>query len=193
MNAKERMARAIQRCNGPSSWDDLPSILRADYLRQAEALQADLDAAGLVIVQREPTEKMDDLNAEYQRGYSEGWDVAHEPAPCGHARANWKDPEYGTDDYKGNEVCEFCDALEAKDEEIKNKENERLVFEDQLNKYIEKVKAKDAEIAGWRECALYDACMDGPKFRVWDRSALDRMRRKAEVSIKATSFITEGA
>ena len=42
------------------------------------------------------------------------------------------------------------------------------------------LKAKDAEIYAWRECALYDACMSGPKFKGWDASALNRMRRKYE-------------
>lgn len=40
-----------------------------------------------------------------------GWDLAHEPAKCGHARANYKDPKYGTPDYQGEEECEFCTAL----------------------------------------------------------------------------------
>lgn len=36
------------------------------------------------------------------------------------------------------------------------------------------------EIIAWRECALYDATMQGPKFKGWNRSSLDRCRRKAE-------------
>ena len=48
----------------------------------------------------------------YEKGHRDGWDVAHEPAPCGHARANWKDPKYSTPEYEGEERCEFCDALE---------------------------------------------------------------------------------
>ncbi len=42
--------------------------------------------------------------------------------------------------------------------------------------------ARDAEqmreIAAWRECALYDATMEGPRFKGWDRSAMDRCRRR---------------
>jgi hypothetical protein len=34
------------------------------------------------------------------------------------------------------------------------------------------------EIEQWRECALYDATMKGPVFKGWDRSALDRCRRR---------------
>jgi len=42
-----------------------------------------------------------------------------------------------------------------------------------------RAKRLEAEVTGWRECALYDACMDGPKFKGWNRSALDRMRLSA--------------
>jgi hypothetical protein len=51
--------------------------------------------------------------AAKQGGWEEGWDRAHEPAKCGHARANYKDPKYGTPEYKGEEECEFCAALAA--------------------------------------------------------------------------------
>lgn len=40
------------------------------------------------------------------------WDTAHEPAKCGHARANWKDPKYGTPEYDGDERCEVCAEIE---------------------------------------------------------------------------------
>ena len=42
-----------------------------------------------------------------------GWDRAHESATCGHARANYRDPQWGTPEYAGNERCEFCDAVSA--------------------------------------------------------------------------------
>jgi hypothetical protein len=41
------------------------------------------------------------------------WNLAHEPARCSHARANWKDPEWGTPAYKGKEKCEACQAISA--------------------------------------------------------------------------------
>lgn len=41
-----------------------------------------------------------------------------------------------------------------------------------------RAEAAEAEVLAWRECARYDALMSGPKFMVWDRSALDRCRRK---------------
>jgi len=41
------------------------------------------------------------------------------------------------------------------------------------------IEAQAAEIARWRECALYDATMDGPVFKGWDRSALERRRLAA--------------
>jgi len=34
------------------------------------------------------------------------------------------------------------------------------------------------EIQDWRDCARYDPCMEGPRFKGWDRSALDRCRKK---------------
>lgn len=52
-------------------------------------------------------------NQPYNLGFRDGWELAHEPAECGHARANWKDPKFGTPDYRGQERCEFCDALAA--------------------------------------------------------------------------------
>ena len=33
------------------------------------------------------------------------------------------------------------------------------------------------EVTAWRECARYDPQMEGPAFKGWDRSALDRCRR----------------
>lgn len=47
----------------------------------------------------------------YRVGFEEGWTAAHENAPCGHARANWKDPNFGTPEYAGEEQCEFCTEL----------------------------------------------------------------------------------
>lgn len=39
------------------------------------------------------------------------------------------------------------------------------------------------ELRRWRECAKYDATMDGtPAFKGWDRSALDRLRREYEAA-----------
>ena len=54
------------------------------------------------------------LNEAMKRDtFEKGWTTAHEPAKCGHARANWKDPQFGTTEYAGNERCEFCDAITA--------------------------------------------------------------------------------
>jgi hypothetical protein len=43
-----------------------------------------------------------------------------------------------------------------------------------------RINAQAAEIEQWRECALYDATMKGPAFKGWDRSALDRCRKRGE-------------
>lgn len=40
------------------------------------------------------------------------------------------------------------------------------------------IKYKDDEIDAWHECAQYDPLMEGPRFKGWDRSALDRCRRR---------------
>ena len=37
-----------------------------------------------------------------------------------------------------------------------------------------------AERARWMECALYDPLMEGPKFKGWNLSALNRLRVEAE-------------
>ncbi len=34
------------------------------------------------------------------------------------------------------------------------------------------------EIEEWRSCASYDPKMEGPQFKGWDRSQMDRCRRK---------------
>lgn len=34
------------------------------------------------------------------------------------------------------------------------------------------------EINEWRECAQYDATMEGPVFKGWNRSHLDRCRKQ---------------
>jgi len=46
---------------------------------------------------------------------------------------------------------------------------------DQLLDYV---KALEQEVQDWRECAMYDALMSGPKFKGWNRSALDRCRQR---------------
>lgn len=53
------------------------------------------------------------------RAYAESvWDLAHSAAQCGHARANWKDPQFGTKEYMGDERCEACAALTEQAREI---------------------------------------------------------------------------
>lgn len=42
-----------------------------------------------------------------------------------------------------------------------------------------RIEALKAEIEEWRACAQYDAMMEGPAFKGWDRSALERCRRAA--------------
>lgn len=42
----------------------------------------------------------------------------------------------------------------------------------------DRVRELEAALQEWRECALYDATMEGPVFKGWNRSALDRCRLK---------------
>lgn len=43
-----------------------------------------------------------------------------------------------------------------------------------------------AECEAWRECAQYDPKMEGPAFKGWNRSALDRCRKQyIEMKLRA--------
>ena len=42
------------------------------------------------------------------------------------------------------------------------------------------LREKETVIAEFLECAQYDALMEGPAFKSWNRSALDRLRKKLE-------------
>jgi hypothetical protein len=46
-------------------------------------------------------------------------------------------------------------------------------------KAADRIESQAAEIEEWRSCARYDAMMEGPAFKGWDRSALERCRRAA--------------
>jgi hypothetical protein len=50
---------------------------------------------------------------------------------------------------------------------------------DSMSQHCPNCEAQAAEIEQWRSCALYDATMEGPVFKGWDRSALERCRREA--------------
>ena len=63
------------------------------------------------IIALEQDAKLPEDEYSYRVGFDEGFTMAHELAGCGHARANWKDPNYGTAEYEGEERCEFCEAL----------------------------------------------------------------------------------
>ena len=48
-----------------------------------------------------------------------------------------------------------------------------------LREAADRIEAQAAEIEEWRACARYDAMMEGPAFKGWDMSALERCRRAA--------------
>jgi len=39
-----------------------------------------------------------------------GFEAAHELCACGHSRGDYRDPQYGTDAYAGNEKCVGCET-----------------------------------------------------------------------------------
>lgn len=43
-----------------------------------------------------------------------------------------------------------------------------------------RVAELEAEVAEWRECMQFDALMSGPVFKGWDRSQMERCRKKHE-------------
>lgn len=47
--------------------------------------------------------------------YNAGFEDAHELRPCGHSRGDFRDPLYGTPEYKGNERCVACDQIAKKE------------------------------------------------------------------------------
>jgi len=49
---------------------------------------------------------------------------------------------------------------------------------DLLELAAKQLEDASAEVREWRSCAKYDATMEGPKFKNWDRNALDRCRKK---------------
>ena len=92
------------------------------------------------------------LREQAFNAYCEGWDVAHEPARCGHARANYKDPEFGTPEYKGNEKCEACaevEALRARNIGITRKNGEYAKWASESNDRAEVAKARIIKLNGW--------------------------------------------
>jgi len=53
-------------------------------------------------------------------------------------------------------------------------------YRDVRDEALARCEALTTALREWEECALYDPLMLGPRFKAWDRSALDRCRRKAE-------------
>ena len=79
-------------------------------LAQFDELDAKIEGLENHIISLEQDAELPEDEYSYRVGFDEGFTMAHEPAGCGHARANWKDPNYGTPEYDGNEQCEFCAA-----------------------------------------------------------------------------------
>ena len=52
-------------------------------------------------------------------------------------------------------------------------------WQHQYAEAADRIEALSAEVDQWRSCARYDATMEGPVFKGWDRSALERCRRAA--------------
>jgi hypothetical protein len=54
-----------------------------------------------------------------------------------------------------------------------------VMFNPDGREAADRIEAQAAEIEQWRSCARYDAMMEGPAFKGWDMSALERCRRAA--------------
>lgn len=83
-----------------------PTVLGGEHSMIPVTIPHEL-ATGEVIELRPLTDPPDD----YTIGWIHAWELAHDTAGCGHARANWKDPKYGTPEYDGDERCEVCELL----------------------------------------------------------------------------------
>lgn len=95
-------AKLVERLRAEAeNWKVGPVVLEA--AATIERLRAELTLRQLL-----PRERQIRL-----AGFDEGFSLAHERASCGHVRANWLDPQYGTPEYAGNEKCEAC-AIEAR-------------------------------------------------------------------------------
>lgn len=44
----------------------------------------------------------------------------------------------------------------------------------------DRMERAEAELNEWEQCARYDAMMEGPRFKGWDRSQMERCRKSME-------------
>ncbi len=51
-----------------------------------------------------------------------------------------------------------------------------------MREAADEIERLQITLGEWEECAQYDATMEGPLFKGWNRSALDRCRLKMEQS-----------
>lgn len=92
---------------------EIEADLHIEQRELAECLEASLASAREEIAQWQAAAKSwEEQSGDYRSGFNAGWDMAHESLLCGHARANLRDPKYGTTAYQGEERCEMC-ALRA--------------------------------------------------------------------------------
>lgn len=47
---------------------------------------------------------------------------------------------------------------------------------EEIETILSHIAALEAELSDWRSCAMYDAMMEGPRFKGWNQSALNRCR-----------------
>jgi hypothetical protein len=69
----------------------------------------------------------------------------------------------------------------AKIAELENA-NTEITTEALREHRVLRARAERAEAAleEWEQCARYDAMMEGPRFKGWDRSAMERCRKRME-------------
>lgn len=56
---------------------------------------------------------LDHVEIEFIRIQNLGYEEAHKLRPCGHSQGDFRDPDYGTEKYVGNESCVGCDSVEG--------------------------------------------------------------------------------
>ena len=133
--AEADLAAANARAEGAEGWNHRVSVCRdhvgdivdGDCLICRHEAEADAMREAVAKLEYELGRAKEDLRLKNllpreqqirNEGFDEAWDICHEASECGHARANRKDPKYGTPEYKGEEKCEFCEKLAKLDELI---------------------------------------------------------------------------
>ncbi len=150
-------------------------VAKNDLLHKIELLENH-------IIALEQEAELPEDERSYRVGFDEGFTMAHEPAGCGHARANWKDPDYGTTDYSGNEKCEFCAALAPSSPS----EGEPVAWQTRSKGTNWLTHSNDKRLPGEEIRALYTHPSEGEEAREVDAFAtvLEEIANSTDMTVK---------